>query len=37
MPKITAKGKPTKILIRLIDILFFNIGPSDIFTDFDKH
>jgi len=37
IPNNTAKGKLTKILMRLIDTLFFNMGPSDIFTDFDKH
>ena len=37
IPKIIAKGKLTKILTRLIDILFFNMGPSDIYNDFDKH
>lgn len=36
-PNIAAEGNPTNILIKLIENLFLYIGPSEIFTDFDKH
>lgn len=36
-PNKTNEGKATKILKKLIYILLFYIGPSDIVTFYDRH